>query len=45
MTHNEGTPRLLVKCGSAGRAEATWAGLLGQVSADEGQRLLGHIVR
>ena len=28
-----------------GWAESTWAGLLGQLGADEGQRLLGHIIR
>lgn len=27
-----------------GWAESTWAGLLGQLGADEGQRLLGHII-
>jgi hypothetical protein len=28
-----------------GWAESTWAGLLGQLGADEGRRLLGHIIR
>jgi hypothetical protein len=28
-----------------GRAESTWTGLLGQVGADESQRLLGHVIR